>query len=309
MSQEVTKIIESGLIEKSKSDYIISKFQDYTSIAEEWKEKAFSITVTDESQIDLMQQAKEGRKLLKAKRIEIEKTRKALKEQSLNEGRLIDSVAKSLSSIIEPAEKYLEIQEKYAETKEWERKMELKRKRYLLLEPYLEVIDPNTIQLEIISEEAFTTILNGAKFGLQQKREEEARLEQERLDAEKKREEEAKAQAEEAERMRIELNAERERSKAMQEKLEEAKQKEKTATIKLKQVAVELKTIKKTQDEIVGVVESFDSELELLKTKCSHYESALEKVLMFIVPDNCREMVNYALAMGKSNFNSNSIKK
>lgn len=298
MSQELEKILENPLIAKSKIDYIKDEFFEFENVASEWNEKAYSILVTDESQIDLMEQAKEGKKLLKAKRIEIEKKRKSLKEQSLNEGRLIDSVAKHLTALIEPAEKYLELQEKYAETKEWERKQELKRQRYLLLEPYIEVIDPTTIQLDIISDEAFNTILNGAKYGLEQKRAEESKLEQERLDAER-------AKEEESERMKEELNAERERSKAIQEKLDEAKQKEKNTTIKLKEVSVELKTIKKTQNQIAEAVDDFDIKYQLLKNKCEFYESALERVLFYIVPDPCREMVNYALSEGKSNFKDN----
>jgi hypothetical protein len=295
MSQELNKLLENPSIAQTKLDYIKSEFIDFTSIAEEWKDKAYSIVVTDEKQLDLMEQAKEGKKLLKAKRIEIEKKRKLLKEQSLNEGRLIDSIAKHLTSLIEPAEKYLELQEKYAETKEWERKQSLKRERYLLLEPYFDVIDPNTIQLDIISEEAFTTILNGAKYGLEQKRAEEKRLEEERIA-------EAEKERLEKEAMQKELQAERERSQAIQKQLDESKKNERTATIKLKEVAVELKTIKKTQSDIVEAVSEYDSELEMLKTKCSYYESALEKVLFFIVPDNCRGMVEQALKVGKSNF-------
>ena len=49
-------------------------------------------------------------------------------------------------------------------------------------------------------------------------------------------------------------------------------------------------------------VETLHKELQLLRTKCSYYESALEKVLMFIVPANCRGMVEQALKIGKSNF-------
>jgi hypothetical protein len=110
MNQEITKLAENSLIEKSKSDYIIEKFSEFTTIATEWNEKANAILVTDETQTDLMKQAREGRLLLKAKRIEIEKTRKSLKEQSLNEGRLIDIIAKNLTSLVEPAEKHLELQ-------------------------------------------------------------------------------------------------------------------------------------------------------------------------------------------------------
>jgi hypothetical protein len=300
MSQELNKLLENPSIAQTKLDYIKSEFVDFTSIAEEWKEKAYSIVVTDEKQLDLMEQAKEGKKLLKAKRIEIEKKRKLLKEQSLNEGRLIDSVAKHLTSLIEPAEKYLEVQEKYAETKEWMRKQDLKRERHLLLEPYLEVIDPNTIQLDIISEEAFITILNGAKYGLEQKRAEDKRLDEERIALEEK-------ERLEKETMQNELQAERERNSAIQKALDESKKKEKTATIKLKEVAVELKTIRKTQNEIVEAVEGFDDELELLKRKCSHYENALNGVLFYIVPDACRYGVEIALQRGKTDFNKTSL--
>lgn len=299
MSQELNKLLENPLIAQTKLDYIKSEFIDFTSVAEEWKEKAYSIVVTDESQTDLMEQAKEGKKLLKTKRIEIEKKRKLLKEQSLNEGRLIDSVAKHLTSLIEPAEKYLEVQEKYAEQKEWERKQELKRQRYLLLEPYLEVIDPNTIQLDIISEEAFTTILNGAKYGLEQKRAEDKRLEEERIALQEK-------DRLEREAMQEELRIEKERNSAIQKALDEAKKKEKTATIKLKEVAVELKTIQKTQYEIVEAVDGFDAELEFYKQKCNLYESALRESMLYILPFQVAEIVNNALKLGKTEFKKNN---
>lgn len=299
MSQELNKLLENPLIAQTKLDYIKSEFIDFTSVAEEWKEKAYSIVVTDESQTDLMEQAKEGKKLLKAKRIEIEKKRKLLKEQSLNEGRLIDSVAKHLTSLIEPAEKYLEVQEKYAEQKEWERKQELKRQRYLLLEPYLEVIDPNTIQLDIISEEAFTTILNGAKYGLEQKRVEDKRLEEERIALQEK-------DRLEREAMQEELRIEKERNSAIQKALDEAKKKEKTATIKLKEVAVELKTIQKTQSEIVEAVDGFDAELEFYKQKCNLYESALRESMLYVLPFQVAEIVNNALKLGKTEFKKNN---
>jgi hypothetical protein len=186
MSQKIDELIGTGVIEKSKADYIKEKFQDFTQAIEEWSEKANAIVVTDETQKELMAEAREGRLLLKAKRIEVEKVRKSLKEQSLSEGRLIDSVAKYLTSLIEPAEKHLELQEKFVEIQEQNKRIKLKADRTEMLKPYLEVIDPNSIQLDLISEEAFTTILNGAKVSLENKREEALRLEKERLEREEK---------------------------------------------------------------------------------------------------------------------------
>jgi hypothetical protein len=128
-----------------------------------------------------MQQAREGRLLLKAKRVEIEKTRKRLKEQSLLEGRFIDSLAKRLFAIIEPAEEHLELQEKHTEIKEQLRKSKLKAERLELLNPYLHFLDLTQFDLSTMSDVAFNTILNGAKVSLEnfEKAQEKIRLEQE----------------------------------------------------------------------------------------------------------------------------------
>lgn len=186
MSQEIDALINAGLIEKTKGDYIREKFQDFTQAVEEWSEKANSIVVTDDTQKELMAEAREGRLLLRAKRIEVEKVRKSLKEQSLNEGRLIDSIAKYLIALIEPAEKHLELQEKFKEIQDQNKRIQLKADRTELLQPYKDVIDPNSIQLDLITEEAFTTILNGAKFAQDNKKAEALRVEEERKETERK---------------------------------------------------------------------------------------------------------------------------
>jgi hypothetical protein len=133
-----------------------------------------------------MQQAREGRLLLKAKKVEIEKTRKRLKEQSLLEGRFIDSLAKRLFAIIEPAEEHLGIQERYAETKEQLRKAKLKIDRLALLNPYLSVLDLDAFDLSTMSEVAFTTILNGAKTTMENHKKEQERLILEQIEIDRK---------------------------------------------------------------------------------------------------------------------------
>ena len=54
-----------------------------------------------------MAMAKTARKKFSDLRIELEKTRKSMKEQSLIKGQAIDSIAKYLKSSIEPIEQYL----------------------------------------------------------------------------------------------------------------------------------------------------------------------------------------------------------
>jgi hypothetical protein len=179
MNQE-QELMENGLPREVVLS-IDSKFKEYEDIANEWNKKAYEIVVTDDNQVDLMQQAREGRLLLKAKRVEIEKTRKRLKEQSLLEGRFIDSLAKRLFAIIEPAEEHLELQEKHTEIKEQLRKSKLKAERLELLNPYLHFLDLTQFDLSTMSDVAFNTILNGAKVSLEnfEKAQEKIRLEQE----------------------------------------------------------------------------------------------------------------------------------
>lgn len=299
MNQEITKLAENSLIEKSKSDYIIEKFSEFTTIATEWSEKANAILVTDENQIDLMKQAREGRLLLKGKRIEIEKTRKSLKEQSLNEGRLIDSIAKSLTALVEPAEKHLELQERFAEIQDQKRKAELKAKRYELMLPYSEVLDPQTLQLDIITEEAFLGILNYAKITLQTK------LESERL-AKIEQEQKAKAEAEEKENLRLENEKLRteaiQHSKEVMQKQKEAFELKAKADELIAKKNAELKAIsdkmKKQEIVIEKIVEKEETkkdELQILKEKYAIAKTSLEAVLWYIVPDDCRAMVCKAL--------------
>jgi hypothetical protein len=299
MSQEIKKLLEASLIEKTKLDYITEKFSEFTTIANEWSEKANAIFVTDESQIELMQQAREGRLILKAKRIEIEKTRKSLKEQSLNEGRLIDGIAKTLTLIVEPAEKHLELQERFVEIQEQKRKAELKAERYKLMLPYADILDPDTLQLDIITEEAFNGVLKYAKNTL------EAKIETERL-AKIEQEEKAKFEAMEKENLRLEnekLKAQAIQSskevlqkqmeaKELRDKANELEAKKnaelKAISDKMKEQGIQLKTIAKKE-----TIQK--DELQLLKEKYSIAKTSLEAVLFFIVPDNCRTMVEKTL--------------
>jgi hypothetical protein len=335
MSNKIEQLIGTGVIEKTKGDYIKEKFQDFTQSIEEWSEKANAIVVTDETQKEVMLEAREGRLLLKAKRIEVEKVRKSLKEQSLNEGRLIDSVAKYLTGLIEPAEKHLELQEKFIEIQEQNKRIKIKAERTSLLQPYLEVIDPNSIQLDLITEEAFATILNGAIASLENKKAEALRLEQEILENHRKAklfqerslqlaeyrqfyytekdlilttETDAVAFEELMKNLVLRKNEYLiERDIIAQENENLKKQNEESQ----KKIA-DLKTIikiEKTPTEQVEptivkrVINDSDdeyisikkSDYENLKTKFSISKTALEAVLYFIVPQNLRDLANKAL--------------
>ena len=104
----------------SKAKSLLEQFQCFFAMADEWEAKARMIVVTHESQRAEMKLARTGRLFLREKRIEIEKTRKQLKEDSLREGKAIDGIANVLKALIEPIEKYLDQQEHFEEYKKAE---------------------------------------------------------------------------------------------------------------------------------------------------------------------------------------------
>lgn len=95
--------------------FLLGKFEDDFKNVAEWAKKASKIIVTDASQTVIMEQARTGRLFLAKIRIEVEKNRKALKEDSLKRGKAIDKVAGFITDLITPSEKHLERQEKFLE--------------------------------------------------------------------------------------------------------------------------------------------------------------------------------------------------
>jgi hypothetical protein len=288
--------LESGLPREVVLS-IDSKFKEYEDIANEWNKKAYDIIVTDDSQVDLMQQAREGRLLLKAKRVEIEKTRKRLKEQSLLEGRFIDSLAKRLFAIIEPAEEHLELQEKHTEIKEQLRKSKLKAERLGLLTPYLHFLDLSQFDLSTMSDVAFNTIFNGAKVSLEnfEKAQERIRLEQE-----------------EKERINIiytnrkmmvapyyffvkgeedifYLDATEEQFQEIFDRLVDRKKKDDEQKELLAKQNADLK------QQVVKSTKEYVKSLDVIKQEHTDMKIALETCLNFIIPDQLRKLVEKTL--------------
>ena len=208
MNNSLVKLIESSNLEKSKADQMLAKFGEYSIIAEDWGLKAKSIVVTSADQVEEMRSAREGRLLLKQKRVDIEKTRKEMKEQSLREGQAIDKIAKALTSLIEPTEKYLEEQEKFVEIQEEKRKQELKASRIPMVLEYEG--DPNMYRLDLMSEEKFNELLMGLKSIYEAK-----------IQAERDRIEQEKKDREESERVRKENEKLRQEKAELEKKLEQ----------------------------------------------------------------------------------------
>lgn len=214
METNLTAIVESSGLEKTKADFILEKFQGYFKIASEWEIKAKTIVVTSADQTDDMKKARDARLLLKEKRVEIEKARKNLKEQSLREGKAIDGIANVLKGLIEPTEEYLQRQENFVYIQEQKRMEALKRERSEILTAL--GMDVSIYDLANMTDAQFNSVVEGQK-ALQEKQQQEER---ERIEREKKEKEEQEKLRADNERLRLEAQK-REREIAKEKALQE----------------------------------------------------------------------------------------
>lgn len=122
---------------------------------------AESIVVTDATQVSEMKASRTARLALREVRVDIDKARKALKEESLRRGQAIDAVAGDLRERIEPVELRLEEQEKFAERAEAARKAQLKASRETLLAPFK--IDTTFYNLAEMPEATFSELLDSTR--------------------------------------------------------------------------------------------------------------------------------------------------
>lgn len=184
MENGLVKLVNDSGLDKTKSQVLLENFSNYFEIASDWENKAKMLVITSVEQKAEMKMAREGRLFLKEKRIAVEKTRRALKENALREGQTIDAIAKVLTNLIVPIEKDLEEKEKFAEIQEAKRIEALNDLRAREIEPYIEFV-PYGIEFGKISEEDYQKLLSGAKLQKKAKEEAERKAEEERIAKEK----------------------------------------------------------------------------------------------------------------------------
>jgi hypothetical protein len=196
IKNELLQVVETSGLEQQTSNYIKEKFLPFFEQTEQWKKKANELIVTDVSQVHEMKMARTARLALKEIRVNADKTRKELKEDSLRYGKAVQGVYNVIEYLITPIEKHLQEQEDFIVIQEAKRKAELKSVREMELQPFAEFV-PIGLNFGDMSEDDYQKTLNGAKLQLQQKIEAEQKAEAERLAKEKQ-------EAEERERVRIE---------------------------------------------------------------------------------------------------------
>jgi hypothetical protein len=300
METQITKsethlriIVDQNGLSKESSETLIAKFNPFLEQAKEWEDKAKTLIVTDVSQIAEMQQARDARLALKKIRINVENTRKDLKEDSLKTGKAIDGIANVLKGLIVTIEEHLEKQEKFAEIQQAEKAGKLRTARFELLQPYTE--NAHIYPLGQITEEAFTDLLNGFKAAAEKRISEEKKAKNDAIALEKKqvaerlriqKENEALKKANEAKEKELAIS--KAKADAERKILEDKAAKERAASIaKLKEErdrnAKLQAEIKAKEDEQVRIHKALEAEAkaQLLAEKKAKRAPDKNKLLAF----------------------------
>lgn len=215
---------------------LLAPFSDHFASASEIVGAAADLVVTDATQVTEIRRSRELRLALKAVRVASDKTRKALKEESLRTGRAVDGAHNILLHLVEPVEARLEANEQFAIRAEAARKQALADGRSAMLAPY--GVDPRHYALAEMDDAAFTVLLNGLQRAKEERAAAEAAAEAARIAAEQARAaEEARIRAEN-ERLRREAEA-AERAAAEERAKAETQRRELEAKAKAEREAAE----------------------------------------------------------------------
>jgi len=209
-SSLATIITETGLeINSSTSQLIKDKFEPFVKEMEQWKEKAEGLVVVDVTEKDKMREARVARLALRAVRVDADKVRKALKEDSNRYNKAVQTIYNFIEGKITPLEEHLEQQEKFEEIQLKKEREALKEERLKLVAQYSN--DGELFNLGELSQESFDSLYGTIKQAHEAKIAADAKA---KAEAEAK----AKAEAEEKERQRAEIERLKAEARLMKEK-------------------------------------------------------------------------------------------
>lgn len=281
-SSEIAKIQEQGLQKFNVTDATIS----------EMREKFLPLAIQGIQDKQGYIAVHEARMSVKAVRIEVEKTRKELKEESLRWGRMVDGEAKRITELLLPIEKDLETKQKAIDDekerlkaeREREAKERLSRRVQALVAEGVVATAIDLQALDCLTDESFAAEVARAKKLNEERKAKEA----EEATAKKAEEERiAKVAAEqEAERARLAAIDKEQQERAAKLKADEEAH---AARIKAEQDAAAAK-IKAEEDRIAKEKADFEAqkqkeadekrraeELEVAKKKAADEALAAEK--------------------------------
>lgn len=231
IDNELLLAVSETAVDSEIQVMLVERFTPFLDQAREWSERAAALVVTDINQTREMKMAREARLALREIRINADKLRKQLKEDSLRYGRAVQGVYNVIEASIAPIEKHLEAQEKFREIYEMNQREALRLEREALVQDVRGYMISN-INLGEITEEDFQRLWTGAKLQRDAAEQAARKAEEERIAR-------AQAEAQERERLRQEnerLKAEAEaREKARREELDRLEMEQRAANIKAAQ--------------------------------------------------------------------------
>lgn len=264
MESKNTDLVQVGKatgLEENKVQILIDKFASSFSEAKELVKGARDIKVTDIEQVDEMSKARDLRLSLKNTRVSVDKTRKALKEQSLREGKAIDGMANIIKALIVPVEQYLQEQEDFALKLKAERNTRKEDERISKLSKYVEDVSVYTLHPENLSEDSFQKILETSRKAFEADQKAEAETEAKRIADQKAEKAEQERIREENEKLKKDAEA-REKEVAKEKEEQEAKlTKEREAKEKL-EAGIKAKEVE-AEAEAKAIVEAEEEKKRL----------------------------------------------
>lgn len=281
---DLTKVATENNLPANNADALQAAFMPFFERAAEWRDKASTIKVTSLAQTKEMGIAREARLALKDIRVQTEKARVKMKEDSLRTGKAIDGMANVIKFLIVPIEEYLQDQEDYGKRLQEKQQAEARDLRQCEAGKYLEFF-PQTLDLGTISDEEFARLLHYARTQWDARESENARLENERIAKEKKEAEEREAMRLENEKLRAEAakveaqrQKEREAAAKAQREAEEvlAKQRAEMERLRDESLAKEAAERKRIVEENRAAMERDNAERELGEKKEAAEKAALE---------------------------------
>lgn len=198
--EQVKALVKSIKVETAEE--ILGQYKPFFAAVDDLLQQAKRVEVTDATQVTMIRHSRELRLKLREQRTAADKTRKAMKEESLRLGKAIDGVYSFFELMVKPVEDKLLAAEEFAERAEQKRLEERKAKRIAELAPL--GVDPQFYDLLTMPDDVFEKLLAGAKQASEALAAKKKQEEEERIREEEKRQAQLKSEAEERERIRVE---------------------------------------------------------------------------------------------------------
>lgn len=181
MENKLTVIIKETGLNQAKTDIILKQLGGFYNIARQVIEDNKDIKVDNVDDLEGMKKAREARLKLKDIRVEADKVRAQLKEDSLRESKAVQGVYNVIEALIKPAEDYLLEQEKFAERIEAEKNMRIESERALLLSKYTDDVEIISLHPDKLSNDSFEKLLETYKIAHTERIKEEERIKKEAI--------------------------------------------------------------------------------------------------------------------------------